>query len=220
MQTELRRPRLAVSECPASLRLSTRFFDAASGPADLAPGHGLPESKRGGGRGPVEPRRWVGGAPRPGGRWVAGSRSRRGPPPGSPRPRRARPLGPSPRRERSGALRAAGTAPGDPGWPLPCTWSWARALGGTSEASLFLNHFLQRTSPPLILAASQHAREEFVPSQQMRKPVHMGLPAGAEADALSLALSSPRTLGIIHAFLGREPNLLSTPTFLPTPLHP
>ena len=55
--------------CPTSLRLAARFFDAVSGPVDIAPGHGLPESKwenearggRGWGEGGRGARGWVGG---------------------------------------------------------------------------------------------------------------------------------------------------------------
>lgn len=110
---------------PTSLRLLTRLSDAVPGPADFASGHGLPESERGGGAGPPGPGGGWAGRPGPGGRWARG----RGP--GGAGPRRGNPSSlpsrlPS-RRERRGARPAAGTAPGDPGWPLPCTWSWAPA---------------------------------------------------------------------------------------------
>lgn len=133
------------------LRHPTPCFDVVSGPADLAPGHGLPESKRGGGRGPAEAGSRVGGAPRPG--WMVGARAWWGP--AGLRPRRVRPPGLSSRRERRGARRPVGTAPGDPGWPVRCTWSWARAPEGNREVFPFVNRVVQLSRPPLILAASQ-----------------------------------------------------------------
>lgn len=126
-----RRPySVAVSACPTSFCLLALFSYAFSGPEGLTPSDGLPESKRGGaaarrgraggGRGAPWSGQWA--------RWGSGAWPDRGGGGEAVRP------SPPSQKEESGARRAAGTAPGDPGWPLPYIWSCAPAPPGKYRA--------------------------------------------------------------------------------------
>lgn len=125
----------------------------------------------------------LGRAPRPGGRWAsgAGQASLRL---GYGRGGRGRQAALLYSQEQSGARRAAGTAPRDPGQLLPCTWSWVLVPGSWGDSGSRPQFFISFCNGlgPLWFSQPPGELVRVYPSlAEEEVKAHGGLPADAEA---------------------------------------